>query len=151
MTHEETIKRIQELVPSVMELEFGCEVKLKHTSRKVRNAKVLVHTGDGRFQIQERIDTSINEEEYKKDYGRCEIAYYEKDSFEILGKPITLAVVIMAINQKYIESNNVWFVYDLRQTQLSGIEKWNLSKDNFNDQTEETKTFIGGLLGIKYT
>ena len=26
MTHEETIQRIQELVPSVMALEFGCEV-----------------------------------------------------------------------------------------------------------------------------
>ena len=27
MPHEETIKRIQELVPSVMELEFGCVVE----------------------------------------------------------------------------------------------------------------------------
>ena len=149
MNHEETIKRIQELVPSLMALEFGCEVRRKYPSRKIRYAKVLAHIGGGNFQVQERIDSSTNEEEYEKDYGHCEITHYEPDSFEVLGKPITLAVVLMAINQKYIESNNVWFVYDLRQTQLSGIEKWNLSKDNFNDQSEDTKTFIGNLLNNK--
>ena len=150
MTHEETIKRIQELVPSIMELSFGCEIKRDYdTFPKVRNAKVLDHIGGGSFQVQERIDTSKNEEEYKKDYGHCEITYYEPDSFTILGKPITLAVVLMAIGDKQgrlnvdtagrilvFNSFGNWGIYGY----------WNLSKDNFNDQSEETKAFIGGLL-----
>ena len=153
MTHEETKQRIQELVPSVMELEFGCEVKLKHTFHKVRNAKVLAHTGGGRFQVQERIDTSTNEEEYEKDYGHCEITYYEPNSFEILGKPITLAVVLRAIQEAQIGlilvSQNGRFHKRVGVQQHIELGDWNLSKDNFNDQSEETKTFIGGLLGIE--
>ena len=77
-------------------------------------------------------------------------AYDNADGFEdedVLGKPITLAVVLMAIRQ----SGNFWFGFKLREAQESILEDWNLSKDNFNDQSDETKKFIGGLLGIKYT
>ena len=157
MTHEETIELIQKLVPSVMELDFGCEVKLKYISRKVRNAKVLAHYGGGKYQVQERIDSSTNEEEYEKDYGHCEITYYEPDSFEILGKPITLGVVFQAIHASMISLNQDDYkkqesshdLIDYFSTPEGGVYGpcWNLSKDNFNDQSEETKTFIGGLLG----
>ena len=135
MTHEETIKRIQELVPSVMALEFGCEIFREGAGREIFISR------------------------FGNEYSVCRLnnnGFFlpitlpfppESQRFEILGKPITLAVVLLAINQKYTESNDVWFVYDLRQTQLSGIERWNLHKDNFNDQSEETKGFIGGLLG----
>ena len=60
----------------------------------------------------------------------------------ILGKPITLAVVLMAIRQ----SQSVWIGFKLRETQVLVLEDWNLSKDNFHDQTDETKNFIEGLL-----
>jgi len=146
MNHETTIKQIQELVPNVMALEFGCEVKLKHTFRKVRNAKVLAHMGGGCFQVQERIDTSKNEEEYKKDYGHCEITDYEPDSFEIIGSPITIAVILLALYK--ISDNNFYVSYEgniVDGTDEDIYSNWNLSKDNFNDQSEETKTFIGEL------
>ena len=131
MTHEETIKRIQELVPDVMALEEGCKVKYKQENYTFTRSPFVEANTTGYYSPAYPDDDTSG----------------KKDTLTILGKPITLAVVLLAINQKYIESNNVWFVYDLRQVQLSGIEKWNLSKDNFNDQSEETKTFIGGLLG----
>ena len=151
MTHEETIKRIQELVPSIMALEFGCEVKLKYTSRKVRNAKVLAHYGGGKYQVQERIDSSKNEEEYEQNYGHCEITYYEPDSFEILGKPITLSVLCLALENNKTEviltiCSDGMHIGHFDQKGYYTYCYWNLSKDNFNDQSEETKTFIGGLL-----
>ena len=167
MNHETTIKRIKELVPDVMKLEFGCELKLIHTSHKVRNAKVLAHMGGGSFRVQERIDTSKNEEEYEKNYGHCDIAYYEPNSFEIIGKPITLSVVLLALGKAKIDVGaSVSFRNDgelahifpkgaslkpepIKNTHISVDTRralWNLKKDNFNDQSEETKTFIGELL-----
>jgi len=157
MNHEETIKRIQELVPSLMALEFGCEVRRKYPSRKIRYAKVLAHIGGGNFQVQERIDSSTNEEEYEKDYGHCEITHYEPDSFEVLGKPITLAVVLLAIGKQLDEdawevaiNSDGQFIKDWGENKHEMTDYyWNLSKDNFNDQSEETKTFIGNLLNNK--
>ena len=106
MTHEETIKRIQELVPE-----------------------------------------SIGEDLY-----RC------NRDFEIIDNPITLAMVLRAIDTKYTEwekpgtpvainSKGEFQVWSENPVYKNVF--WNLSKDNFNDQSEETKTFIGGLLGNK--
>ena len=126
MTHEETIKRIQSLVPSVMELVLKCSEC----------------DGDG-FTDGHDIPQSHSED------GECLSCPVKVDcdicrGTGILGKPITLAVVLRAIE----ESKNVWVGFELRETQLSVLEDWNLSKDNFNDQSEETKTFISNLLDI---
>ena len=133
MTYETTIKRIQELVPDVMKLEFGCEF--------LRNKKVYRYVnacGQNKYRAlseDNMFDESLN-------------IFIE----EILGKPITLAVVLEAIREA-----NVGFVFVTHSGTLHkkiGIEDtahtylgiWNLSKDNFNDQSDETKAFIGGLL-----
>ena len=153
MNHETTIQKIQSLVPDVMKLEFGCEVKSKHTFHKVRNAKMLAYAGWGSIQVQERIDTSENKEEYEKDYGHSDITYYEPDTFKILGKPITLAVVIKSVIKSQPKrfgastvDNQIKMTEPLNRTFLRLIERWNLSQDNFNDQSDETKEFIGELL-----
>ena len=132
MNHDETIKRIQELVPSIMDLEFGCEILTKEkysTSEKLVSMIVTcVCVG------QREVDTT----HYK------DLSY--DDVITILGKPITLAVVLRAIEVKYrgdlfaTVASNGWFHLGSKR----GF--WNLSKDNFNDQADETKTFIGGLL-----
>ena len=147
MTHEETIKRIQELVPSVMELEFGCEVILysEEYSKNRRILKVL----DKRHISG--IDTIVEVCENNSN-GVSYIFYPTKNELKILGKPITLSVVLEAIREA-----NVGFVFVTHSGTLHkkiGIEDtahtylgiWNLSKDNFNDQSEETKAFISNLL-----
>ena len=107
MNHETTIKRIQELVPSLVQtashLFKGNNLRCSHCGA-----------------------TS------QQDFDGIEC-------IEIIGKPITLSVALMAIEAKMkMKSGN-------RGGEL--IMLWNLSKDNFNDQSEETKTFIGVLLG----
>ena len=146
MTHEETTKRIQELVPSVMELEFGCVVETNIFPSYPCHFRLCYKTWKSDILVCENNDG----QEVLLSMNDC----------TILGKPITLAVVLRALD----ESKNRSFVYCIEikkwvETESNNAVKlfyiiatsWNLSKDNFNDQTEETKTFIGGLLGIKYT
>jgi len=150
MNHETTIKRIQELVPSVMALEFGCEVMYK-TSGWGRNKYTITKVmRDDKYRIN-RLDDIYDLEDMAYGYD-----------FEILGKPITLAVVMLAIATEYNPKNTSTFLNidsngefcwttttDLRGGTMKVIEpiiSWNLSNDNFNDQSEETKTFIGVLL-----
>ena len=131
MNHEETIKRIQSLVPSVMALEFGCEVE-GWKRKGVRGVdKVICKNKEGMIQVLMCDDRQL-----------CAWQYVS-NNLKILGKPITISIVLMAIE----ESRDVWLGFELRNQQLILLEYWNLSKDNFNDQSEETKTFIGGLLG----
>jgi len=145
MTHEETIKRIQELVPSVMELEFGCEVFVQNY---IVSSTILL----------DRSNFARVESEYPLDI----IGYCGSESFtnfnkehitEILGKPITLAVVLLAISEnrqevihKYVVTvTEDGFMEDTDMNNYNRVQ-WNLSKDNFNDQSEETKAFITNLL-----
>ena len=152
MTHEETIKRIQELVPSIMELEFGCEVEEKPAFGSSMRHDTF--NGGKVFKIVCK-DNSGNWL-YLTDggFGR------EKEDkilnwHTILGKPITLAVVMLAINKsrehlrdRYaVKVSSSGFMEDCDMSNAKGTGKWNLSKDNFNDQSEETKSFIRGLLG----
>ena len=133
MNHETTIKRIQKLVPDVMKLEKGVEVFVNSNFgiQGYGNVQCV------RTYTQELGSISLyGHNENGKDYN----------VIKILGKPITLAVIMLAIIAKYTEIKDVWFVYDLRQTQRSVLTHWNLSQDNFNDQSDETKAFIGGLL-----
>jgi len=121
MPHEETIKRIQKLVPSTVQ-----------TASHLFKGNNLRCSHCGATSQQEYDGIDCTEKRYK---------------------PITLSVVLEAIREA-----NVGFVFVTHSGTLHkkiGIEDtahtylgiWNLSKDNFNDQSEETKTFIGGLLG----
>ena len=150
MNHEETIKRIQELVPSVMALEFGCEVEEKPAfGSSMRND---TFNGGKVFTIVCK-DNSGNWL-YLTDggFGR------EKEDkilhwHNFLGKPITLAVLLLAISKnrkqgihKYVVTvTEDGFMEDTDMNNYNRVQ-WNLSKDNFNDQSEETKEFIGKLL-----
>ena len=155
MNHETTIKRIQELVPSVMDWEFGC--------RYIISGEVCTVNGGNYRLTEDKKGINITSLCNHPKYTKCCNAYQNIDDepryysiTEILGKPITLAVVLMALN----ESKNRSFVYCIEikkwvETESNNAVRlfyiiatsWNLSKDNFNDQSEETKTFIGGLLG----
>ena len=156
MTHEETIKRIQELVPSVMALELGCEVKQCGITYMIRVDNPKVHIcpngSIGNLLIADK--TSL------VNYPLFDNLNKEDLIIEILGNPITLAVVLRALD----ESKNRSFVYCIEikkwvETESNNAVRlfyiiatsWNLSKDNFNDQSEETKTYIGDLLSNQAT
>jgi len=139
MNHETTIKRIQSLVPSVIDLSFGCEV---YCEQALEGEDGNYHDFYGKFVrllSMYECEVLIFCESDDLEQGMKEMAIpYTVSNLEILGKPITLAVVLRAIEAKMnMKAGN-------RGGEL--IELWNLTKDNFDDQSEETKTFIGELL-----
>ena len=137
MNHETTIKKIKELVPSIMELEFGCQGENKLTKQKFFIVKNCNPMGNEDADITMFSNDSLYlYEGYSKD----------KD-ITILGKPITLVVVLRAID----ESRNVYTGFELINQKLTLLVDWKLEKDNFNDQSEETKTYIGDLLSNQAT
>ena len=151
MTNEETIELIQKLVPKVMALEFGCEVEEKPAFGS--GMKNDTFNGGKVFTIICK-DNSGNWL-YLTDggFGR------EKEDkilswHTILGKPITLAVIFQAFENNNTEvelsifANKILIGHYEKPNQEGYYTKcyWNLSKDNLNDQSEETKTFINNLL-----
>jgi len=144
MNHEETIKRIQELVPSVMALEFGCRI----LNKELNQLLTVTHLSSNDECINCFYEGESNTSWIWKQYL--------DDNFEILGKPITLAVVLRAIHatmytlsrDDYERQENSHNLTDYFATPEGGVyePRWNLSKDNFNDQSDETKTFISELL-----
>ena len=118
MNHEKTIKRIQELVPSMVEYyKDSLYVPVREGAGK-----------DAYYEVYDFIDENMQ--------------YV----------PITLAVALMAIlkhNEPDSEEQGLKLESDIVSLVKGhfGYKGWNLSKDNFNDQSEETKTFIGVLLG----
>ena len=144
MNHETTIKRIQELVPSVMELKEGCRIIRNGTRENPQNILYKVLENRGLMTGISMHDTSYNKLIcYDYTFETLE-TFRSEDKKEnpienstILGKPITIAVILLALKSE-IEIR-AYIVSEL-------LEVWNLSKDNFNDQSEETKTFIGELL-----
>ena len=153
MTHEETIKRIQKLVPSIMALEFGCEVKIDENWMDKTSAKyneIIIDTKNEMFEeegecIRLYFPTSellVNADVINVFNGTKALRNEHNWDVRILGKPITLATILLAIwlnKSEWLNNNDTTVLIEL-------VKVWNLSKDNFNDQSEETKTFIGELL-----
>ena len=152
MNHETTIKRIQDLVPDVMKLEFGCEVKslkdVQGNGSIILSGDIGYNVGQDNFLFKSAQMFGVSsagfewERGFKPQYVVLNNYKNLKSEFEILGKPITLAVSLLAIK----ESRDMWRGSELIETQTDILKDWNLSKDNFNDQSEETKTFIWDLL-----
>ena len=151
MNHETTIKRIKELVPSVMKLEFGSEV---YCEQAMEGDDGNYHDFYGRFVRHLSIDECEVLVSSKTDIsiqGKTELLiHYTISNLEIIGKPITLSVVLLALQEKH-KAFVLVSLYGLFHKRV-GVQqhiylgKWDLTKDNFNDQSEETKTFIGVLI-----
>ena len=109
----------------IAELKFGCKVK---GSRHDIIGQVYVNTGD-------RIEVMFG----------CDMDAYEIDSthFEIIGRPIRLADVLWAINMP-IKYHTKTPTVKIELCKL--LSSWNLLKDNLEDQSEETVTFISNLI-----
>ena len=171
MDNEETIKRIQKLVPSFMALEFGCEViwhNPYHDKDELFKINTIKYHNKKEFTVMMTPITKSAIRDIEDTYKFDERILGKE--FKILGKPITLSTVLLAVktleckkcngqgghlvNGGYSECGDCGGdKYDLPEDftgtefELGDIlDFWNLSKDNFNDQSKETKIFIGELL-----
>lgn len=141
-------EKIQSLCPDVMELKFGCAFE-DFTDRWV----IL-------SLIDESFLTACLHE--SKTMYRTKDMINRSASIEILGSPITLAVVLRAI-EKYKDDLGVEgegsfvgvmeggaFIQQDAETSEVTFDgaQWNLEHDSYAQQSEECKQFIGSLLGV---
>jgi hypothetical protein len=137
---DKTKQKIQELVPEIMELKFGCEID--------RNKN------DGRetiIRIRENHPFLFTAIIFRDTFGTF-TQEIEKESCKILGRPITLADVLLAMEKvgKYIlvDITGNLFTHDMSDGALVDEGIWDLTK-NYDDQEQSVKDFIGQILGVK--
>jgi len=149
---QDKIKQIRKAVikanPSILDLVFGCEVILssEEYSKQPRTLKVL-----DKREIKGR-DTIV--EIYERSNNGIGLVFYEdKGHLKIIGRPIRLADVLLAIGTNKVGCDgegNFSRVrsYEEASKRLSPklVCKWNLRDDNLNNQSEETITFIHNLI-----
>ena len=134
MNKYEKLKQIiQQANPEIMELKFGCVVTYEGSVGipRIRHvATVLNKTQSGGIAVY----TSF-------------IQYFIPEELEILGRPITLSDVLLAIKAYKIKLD-----FDTRSQPFLFITDWNdktviwdLTKP-FDDQSQEIKDFLVGLL-----
>lgn len=128
-------KVIQEVNPEIMELKFGCE--LHYVGKK----GVFLSWYDelGRV-IDVLVDDLIDQQHIEE--------------FEILGRPICLADVLLAFREADIPFSVTaigCFVL-LKKDPLKSVQKdganirWNLKDNNLDNQSDECKKFLMDLL-----
>lgn len=133
-------QKIQSLVPEVMKLKFGCEI-LCRVGESEHLKEKEIYVGGPMF---------IRKPEEKPYFRNQWDMHVPNDSIvEILGSPITLAVVLRAINggQPFSAQDQAW-CDDVLNLLMHERGAWNLAKDNYGEQSPETKAFIGQLLGV---
>lgn len=135
---------IQKANPEIMELKFGCEVEVKTYSGNVTKVIYLDEGGSGVYVSHPSLKSKTAFFE-KFDYS---IAGFKKYILkEILGRPIRLADVLLAIKADvYIDSDGFFLIMlDDNDVRKVGA-KWNLQKNNLDDQSPETIKFLLDLL-----
>jgi hypothetical protein len=156
MTPYEKLKSIiQAANPEIMELKFGCEFEFPNSGNKMERWIVTSSYGsvdmlDNHQSISiyaRRIDdvhSDIFSWDSPEDFEETGQTFY--DFAKILGRPIRLADILLAIDKRYdgnhfaTAASNGWLHFE-------GIRGfWNLKDDNLDHQSEETKQFLIELL-----
>lgn len=155
MRREELLALIRqkciEANPEIIELKFGCVVKLPIKSNfsnvvAKKFGSIFWKYDDNKFRfVGERgwLDVNLFQE--------------HRDKFQIIGRPIRLADVLLAIDDWPQHHNPIlWWtkVEGLLGIRDAGMKEllffictnWNLRKDNLNDQSDECVSFIAELL-----
>lgn len=128
---------IQKAVPEIMELKFGCELSLdlypKYNDKK--NAIALCRV----------IETHKEDIEIKRIDTHSPIIWEKLNAlndYEILGRPIRLADVALAIKKDLspdrVSMKNVGYILC--------FDKWNLKDNSLDNQSKECKEFLIKLL-----
>ncbi len=112
-----------------------------------RDAKIKAEQDKKQAELDAK-EKKIADERAKIEKEKLEIAHKKEVEDEkkitILGRPITLTDVLLAIN-KYDEQDGV----DIPDKKFEDVMwKWDWDKP-YDDQSQETKDFIGNILGVK--
>lgn len=154
--------KIVELVPEIMELKHGNRFRWNGdvwfiNCVRCSDERVFAYSCTG--DMHDFSNASLGEKdkwEYKyKHFLKSDFNGEDAEYFEILGRPITLADVLMVLGKqdygfrKLIIDTGGWmqWVEWNPERHLSGGVRWDLTKD-FDHQSPETKAFIGSLLGV---
>jgi hypothetical protein len=132
----ETIKKevreaIIAAVPEIMELKFGCRVRLKSSTEN--NVHIIIYSwetesGDRRYGIDGYV-----------------IADFKEKDFEILGRPITLADVLRAIDTDLAINDFGYFIRIVDCEVRDYYYGWDLSKP-LDGQSDEVWRFLHSVL-----
>lgn len=136
-------QKIHELCPDVLELKFGCEVLWKMADETAFLTGLTYTVGDSFGSIPAKKFWVT----HKPIKGVDSFSEGSKE-WQVLGSPLTLAVVLRAM-----EKSNDGFALKLHTIHDSfffqeNTPAWNLEHDTYDQQSEETKAFIGSLLGV---
>lgn len=126
------IKAVIKAVPEIMELKFGCEMR--------RMDFLLKYVGKNNGQHALLIT------------GKQELLFVDKieEAVEILGRPIRLADVLLAIQETHIELAKVnhetlRITPTAEKVTVKGYGFWNLRADSLSEQSDETIHFLAEL------
>jgi len=131
MNIDKLIKAIQKANPSLLELSFGCEVVIKIQADKEPFRKVT---------LLNKTKNRRGEEQWYIYEGKTTYYRPESEFTEILGHPITLDHVLVAINE-----NNKWEDWVI----LKLTTEWQLTKP-FSDQPQEVIDFLSEIFEKTY-
>lgn len=145
MTHRQALEAVRGKVIAangdIMKLQFGCE--LLRGSKPNRHYKVIEDIGFAGNENKVWINSVP--------FGSMPLEL-DKDliqnggEFEILGRPIRLADVLLAIPKRKIDSMG-GFDISAFSIYLNRTEIWFLPKNDLSLQSEETVRFLGEVLG----
>jgi hypothetical protein len=139
---------IQEIVPDIMELKEGCEIRCYSDFMETQTNECDT-MGEYNFDeiVKIRDDDNFIEYdccEYSFDdikLGRCgDVGDADTVYFEILGSPITIAIVLRAL-ARHKGVNPELELFSI-QLSIGGQDNclWNLAQDDLSLQNEETIT-----------
>lgn len=120
--------------PEILRLKFGCFVVAKGELRMITQECI------GGFKA-----LTIIEDEGDMVYAYPE-TFYQKDEMRIVGRPIRLADVLLALRaagtlnfKVIVKKDSIWEDHGIK-------ELWNLRADDLEQQSEETISFLYELL-----
>lgn len=129
--------KLIELVPEITDLKFGCKIRM-----------ASIEGSDYTDTISQAWKEPA--EWWYRTVGGGGINYAERDFKEILGRPITLADILRAIDIATSEKES-WYIRTDGKIQRANSTyisaQWNLL-EHWDNQTDEVKAFVGKLIGV---
>jgi len=140
-------------VPEIMELKSGCRANYSDANGfrapwcSLEHKNVMIVTGNDWNTSDEVLAILV-------DRNMESLKFVPKSCLEILGRPITIADVLRAIDYDRMKPKITFDIsgeeinesqVDFERKMIGILRKWNLSK-SYEDQSEETKRFLHSVI-----